>query len=109
MPSYMLQASYSTEALTSLTSKPQNRTDAIRKSVEKLGGTLTGLWLSFGDYDTVAIFEMPDNTSAAAFALAIGAGGACRSVKTTPLLSADEGVSALKKAGSSGYKAVSAK
>lgn len=109
MPSYMLQASYSTEALTSLTNKPQNRTDAIRKSVEKLGGTLTGLWLSFGDYDTVAIFEMPDNTGAAAFALAIGAGGACRSVKTTPLLNADEGVSALKKAGNSGYKAVSAK
>jgi hypothetical protein len=30
-------------------------------------------------------------------------------VKTTPLLNADEGVAALKKVGSSGYKAVSAK
>jgi uncharacterized protein with GYD domain len=107
MSTFMLQASYSTAALAALTKKPQDRTEVIRKSIEKLGGTLTGLWLSFGDYDTVAVFEMPDNASAAAFALAIGAGGACSKVKTTPLLSAAEGVSALKKSGSSGYKAVS--
>jgi uncharacterized protein with GYD domain len=60
--------------------------------------------LSFGDYDTVVIMEMPDNVSAAAFAAAIAAGGSCKSVKTTPLLSPEEGVAAMKKAGSSGYQ-----
>jgi len=49
---------------------------------------------------------MPDNVSAAAFAVAIGAGGACRNVKTTPLLSSADGIAALKKAGGSGYKSV---
>ena len=109
MPSYLVQASYSVEALAALVKNPQNRTEQIRKAVEKIGGKLTGLWLSFGDYDIVAVIEMPDSTGAAAFAIAIGAGGACRGVKTTPLLGVDEGIVALKKAGASGYKAVSAK
>ena len=107
MPTFMIQASYSTAALASLTKKPQDRTEVIRKSVEKLGGRLTGVWLSFGDYDTVVIFEVPDHESAAALALAVGAGGTCSKVKTTVLLSAPEGVSAMKKAGSSSYKPVS--
>jgi|ERR1035441_662314 uncharacterized protein with GYD domain len=106
MPSYLLQASYSKEALTAFINKPQDRTELIRKSIEKLGGSMTGLWLSFGDYDIVSILEMPDNSSAAAFALAIGAGGACKSVKTTPLLSVAEAMAAMKKAGTSGYKPV---
>jgi uncharacterized protein with GYD domain len=107
MPSYLLQASYTTEALASLIKKPQNRTEIVRKTVEKLGGTLTGLWLSFGDHDVVAIFDMPDNTSAAALALAVGAGGTVKNVKTTPLFTVDDGLAAMKKAATSGYKPVS--
>jgi uncharacterized protein with GYD domain len=106
MSTYLLQASYSVAAMAAMIKKPQNRTEHIRKSVEKVGGTLTGLWLSFGDHDVVAIFEMPDSVSAAAIAMAIGGGGAVSNVKTTPLLTAEEGLAALKKAGGSGYKPV---
>jgi hypothetical protein len=49
---------------------------------------------------------MPDNVSAAAFAMAIAGGGACKSVKTTPLMTGEEAVAAMKKAGGSGYKPV---
>jgi hypothetical protein len=48
---------------------------------------------------------MPGNVEAAAFSLAASAGGAVRSIKTTPLLSASEGIDAMKKASMSGYKA----
>jgi uncharacterized protein with GYD domain len=109
MPRYLLQASYSTEALTAMVKKPQNRTEVVRKTIEKLGGSMDAIWLSFGDYDVVTIMEMPNNASAAAFALAIAAGGACKSVKTTPLLTVEEGMAAMKKAGNSGYKSVTAK
>jgi hypothetical protein len=51
---------------------------------------------------------MPDNVSAAAFAVAVAGGGACKNVKTTPLLSLAEGLEAMKKAGTSGYKPVTA-
>ena len=106
MPSYLVQVSYSVDALAAFIKKPQDRTEVVRKAIEKLGGSLNGIWFSFGDHDVVALLDMPDNTSAAAFALAIGAGGACRSVKTTPLLAVEEGMAAMKKAGTSGYKPV---
>jgi len=106
MPSFLLQASYSSEALASLLKKPQNRTEVVSKAIEKVGGSVTGLWRSFGDHDVVAIFEMPDNISAAALALAVGAGGTVKNVKTTPLLTVEEGLAALKKGAGSGYKPV---
>ncbi|MGA2502149.1 MAG: GYD domain-containing protein [Tepidisphaeraceae bacterium] len=109
MSSYLIQVSYSTEALRSLIKNPQNRSEVVRKSVEKLGGKLVGLWLSFGDYDVVVVAEMPDNVKAAALSLAVAAGGTAKSVKTTPLLSVEEGIAALKKAGNTGYKPVGAK
>jgi uncharacterized protein with GYD domain len=109
MPSFLLQVSYTAETMAAFVKKPQNRTEVVRKTVEKLGGSLSGLWLSFGDYDAVAVIEMPDNTSAAAFALAAAAGGACKAVKTTPLLSPEDGVAAMKKASGSGYKGLATK
>jgi len=104
MPSYLIQVAYAPEALAALVKKPQDRTEAVRKTIEKLGGKMDGGWLSFGDYDTVVLCSMPDNVSAAAFSIAIGAGGACKSIKTTPLLTPAEGMEAMKKAGTSGYK-----
>jgi uncharacterized protein with GYD domain len=89
--------------------KPQDRVKAVRKAVEKLGGKVGAFWMTFGDYDLVGVLKMPDNTSAAAFAMAVAAGGACKDVKTTPLLSLAEGLEAMKKAGNSGYKPVAAR
>ena len=109
MSSYLIQVSYSTEALRSLIKNPENRAEVVRKSIEKLGGKLVGLWLSFGDYDVVVVAEMPDNVKAAALAMAVAAGGTAKSVKTTPMLSIEEGMAALKKAGNTGYKPVGAK
>jgi len=109
MSSYLIQVSYSTEALASLIKNPQNRSEVVRKAVEKLGGKLHGLWLSFGDHDVVVIAEFPDNIRAAALAIAVAAGGTAKSVKTTPLLSVEEGQAALKKAGNTGYKSVVSK
>jgi len=109
MASYMIQVSYTTAAVAAFIAAPQDRTDAIRKPIEQLGGKFEKIYLSFGDYDVVGIFEMPDAVSAAAFAVAIKAGGACKAVKTTPLLTAAEGVAAQKKAAACGYKSVVAK
>jgi uncharacterized protein with GYD domain len=108
MSSYLLQVSYTAESVRALIANPQNRSEAICKPIEKLGGKVGGFWLSFGDYDVVSIIEMPDNVSAAAFALAVASGGALKAVKTTPLLTIEEGLSAMKKAGSSGYKPITA-
>ena len=109
MPSYLYQISYSSEAWAALVKRPQDRIAVVSKVVENLGGKVTAFWFTFGDYDLVGVVEMPDNISAAAFSVAIAAGGACSQVKTTPLLSIADGLEAMKKAGSSGYKPVTAR
>ena len=109
MADYMIQLSYTPAAWAAMIKRPQNRMEAVRKSVEKLGGNITGFWMSFGEHDIIGILEMTDNVSAAAFAMAIAAGGACHGVKTTPLIGIEEGMVAMKKAGTSGYKPATAK
>ena len=108
MPQYLVQSSYSSEALAALTNNPHDRFAVITKAVVKLGGKVVNGWLSFGEYDAVLIVDMPDNVAAAAFAIAIGAGGATKNFKTTPLLSIDEGIAAMKAAATVGYKPPSA-
>ena len=109
MPTYLVQASYSAEAVSALIKNPQNRSQIVSKMMDQYGGKLVGLWLAFGEHDIVGIFEVPDNTTAMAAAMAISASGALKSVKTTPLLSFDEGVESMKKAASSSYVPVTAK
>jgi uncharacterized protein with GYD domain len=103
MQHYLFQGSYSADGWNALVKNPHNRFEAIRPAVEKLGGKVEHGWLAFGEHDIVAIIHMPDNVSAAALAIAFSAGGALKHAKTTPLLTAEEGVDAMKKAAACGY------
>ena len=104
MPHYLQQVAYSREGWEGLVANPQNRIEAVRPAIEKLGGKIESAWFSFGDYDVVVITNLPDNVCAAAIAIAFAAGGACKSVQTTPLISPEEAVQALKKAAECGYR-----
>ena len=106
MSYYLLQVGYTPEAWAAMVKNPQDRSKAVEGAVQSLGGSMERFWMSFGDYDIIGIVQMPDSVSAAAFSMAVAAGGACRSVKTTPLLSTEEAVSAMKKAATCGYKPV---
>lgn len=107
MASYLLQVGYTPEAWAAMINNPQDRSAAIKTPVEKLGGRVERFWLSFGDYDVIGVVDMPDSVSAAAFSMAIAAGGVCRAVRTTPLLSTSEGLEAMKKAATCGYQPIS--
>ncbi len=104
MAYYLIQAAYTREAWAAMVKNPQNREEAIKPVIERLGGSVKGLWLAFGEYDAVAIVEMPDNTSAAAFSVAAAAAGAVKGFRTTPLMTVEEGFEAMKKAGDIGYR-----
>jgi uncharacterized protein with GYD domain len=103
MPHYLLQASYNPEAWAALARQPEDRTEAIRPIVESLGGKLLSGYLSFGDYDIVAIVEMPSDVAVAAYAMSSAGGGAVRVHKTTPLLTPDEAREAMAMAGRAEY------
>jgi len=103
MPLYMYQLSYTPEAVAALIGKPQDRIEAVRPAIEALGGKLVAAGYPFGEYDAVVLYEVPDDTSAAAFALAIAARGAAKSAQTTRLLSGQEWIESLRKAQGSQY------
>jgi len=95
----MYQGAYTPESWAAQIKNPQNRVETVGKKVcEAAGGKLVGAWLCFGDYDFVLIADVPNNESMAAVALAAGAGGAIKASKTTVLMTATDGVGALKKA-----------
>lgn len=104
MPYYLLQAAYTPEAWAAMAKNPQNRVEAVRPVAQRLGGSIEHAWLAFGEYDIVAICQFPDNASAAAFSIAASAGGALKAIKTTPLMTVEEGVEAMRKAGGAGYR-----
>jgi uncharacterized protein with GYD domain len=99
MPLYMYQAAYTPESLAAQLKNPQNRADSVGHAVcEAVGGKLVGSWYCFGEYDLLLVADVPNNESMAAIALAIAAGGAVKSAKTTVLMSGAEAVAGMKKA-----------
>ena len=65
--------------------------------VAGLGGTLEAFYYAFGDDDVYVIADLPDNVTAAAVSLAVGASGGAR-LKTVALVTPEEIDAATEKA-----------
>ena len=86
MPKYLFQASYTREGLQGLLSEGgTQRRQAVESMAAALGGTVEAFYYAFGDYDLYVIAELPDDATATAASLVVGASGA-GSVKTTVLI-----------------------
>lgn len=103
MAYYLLQTAYTPAGWAAMTKNPHNRLDATRPVVQRLGGSIESGWMTFGDYDLLTICQMPDNVSAAALSMAVSSGGAVKAVKTTPLITIEEGLDAMAKAAQTEY------
>lgn len=100
MPKYLLQVSYTADGARGvLKDGGTKRQAAARALVESVGGKLEALYFAFGECDVFAIADLPDNGSAAAVSLALGASGAVTST-TTVLLTPTEMDQAAKKSAS---------
>ena len=90
MPKYMFRASLSPEGVEGLLKEGGTaRHGVVQKAVEALGGTLEAFYFAFGDDDVVGIMELPDNETAAGFALETSSSGRV-SVSTTVLITPEE-------------------
>jgi uncharacterized protein with GYD domain len=98
MNTVLILASYQPKTWATLVKEPKNRLEVANPIIENLGGKIQCAYLSFGDYDSVAIVDMPDNITAASLSMALSASGAFKTVKTTPLLSWEDAVKAMKQA-----------
>ena len=104
MPFYLSRFNYTPEAWARLIGNPEDRRKAAQTYIGSVGGKLHGYWYAFGTHDGYTLWEAPDNVSMAAVALAIGSGGAMSSFDTTVLLTIDETIEALRKAGDVTYR-----
>ena len=104
MPRYLIRASYTSDAWVAMLKNPQNRRDAVRPVIEGMGGKLESFHFAFGEEDAFVLVEMPDNVSAAAVSMAVAASGSLKSVSTLVLMTPEEAMEAMRKAGGVGYK-----
>ena len=105
MPLYLSRFSYTPETWARLTRDPEDRRKAAETYIESVGGKLHGFWYAFGSHDGYTLLEALDNVSMAAVALAITGGGALSAHETTVLLTVEETIDALRKAGQVQYRA----
>lgn len=90
MAKYLIQASYSVEGMKGvLKDGGTSRRASIEQLVKELGGSMEGFYFAFGDTDAFVIAELPDNKTAAAIGMTVGASGAA-GVKTVVLLTPEE-------------------
>ena len=101
MPKYLVEGSYADQGTADLIANPEDCVAAVRFAAEALGGSVELLYFAFGDVDVVAIFDMPDDVSMTALSMAASSGGALKSLKTTVLMTNEDGMEAMRQAGES--------
>ena len=104
MAHYLIRASMTPEAWAALVKEPSNRREALRPLIEAMGGRLEAYYFAFGEDDAYVLAELPDNVSAAALAMAVTASGVAKSFSTTVLMTAEEAMEAMSKAGGVAYQ-----
>ena len=97
MPKYLFQANYTVEGAKGIHKDGGTaRRAAVQKAVAELGWRLEAFYFAFGGTDVYTIVELPDNTTAAAMAMAVAESGKA-SAHTTVLLTPEEIDAAAKK------------
>ena len=97
MPTYVSLCKW-TEAGVQNARETTKRAEAAKAAVRKLGGKLTTILWTQGNYDLIAISDFPDEESAMAFLLTLGGQGNVRT-ETLRAYSRDEMSSILAKLG----------
>ena len=77
MPTYIALLRYTQQGIAAI-KQGATRLDAAKQAYKKAGGELKAFYLTIGQYDAVAIAELPDDTAVAKMALALGAMGNVR-------------------------------
>ena len=77
MDKYMMRANYTQAGLAGLMKEGgTGRRRALKEAVEGVGGRMEALYYVFGDRDLLMIADLPDDASATAVSLTVGAAGA---------------------------------
>jgi uncharacterized protein with GYD domain len=90
MTKYLALFGFTSETIRRFVANPSDRSDVVRTLVESVGGSLECYYWMFGQYDGMAIVEMPDSRTYAAATLAMITSGAFTHFETHELIKADD-------------------
>lgn len=79
MGTYIGLINYTEQGIRNIKDSPK-RAETARKALQDMGGDMTGLYLTMGAYDLIAIIEAPSDEVVAKFVLTLGKTG---NVRTT--------------------------
>ncbi len=99
MTVYISQGRYTREAIQGMVDKPEDRAESVAALAKAVGGKLLGYYVTFGEYDFLAIIESgrgknETDTMAALFAAA--ASGGVTDLKTTVAVRSKDAMKAMR-------------
>jgi uncharacterized protein with GYD domain len=99
MPTFITQGRYTREAIKGMIVKPEDRAEALSRHMAKAGGRVIGYYLTFGEYDFLAILEAPSEIQMAAALLSVAGAGGVADLRTTLAMTSVEAKGAFAAAG----------
>ena len=105
MAKYLIQANYVGEGIKGLLKEGgSSRRKVVDELMASVGGKTESFYFAFGDTDAFVVVDVPDNVTAAAVALTVGASGLVN-LKTTVLMTPKDAMDALSRAGGMTFQA----
>ena len=90
MTKYVTLFTYTSEAWARMIQNPGDRTAAVRRLAESLGGSVECVYWMLGSCDGIIILDVPDSISGAALSVTVGSTGAFKNLQTHELLTQEE-------------------
>jgi uncharacterized protein with GYD domain len=88
MSKYILLLNWTEQGAKSV-KESANRYDAAKEAAKKVGATLEAIYLTFGQYDLVAVLDAPSDEAVATFNLRLSSAGNIRGVTLKAFPEAD--------------------
>ena len=98
MPKFISFFSYTPESWKAMIENPQDRATHTKALVEGVGGKLESFYWMSGRFDGLFIYDLPDDSAAAALAAIVKGSGACKEYETHVVTSTEKAPALLKKA-----------
>ncbi len=89
MTKYLVLFTFKGETLKSFMKKPSDRAAVVGEAAQSVGGRLESYYWMLGQYDGLAILDMPDSAAAARLAMTVSSTGAFTHLETHELFSAE--------------------
>jgi uncharacterized protein with GYD domain len=88
MAKYVIFFTLLSDSVKGMMDRPSNRETVVSNLLSGVGGSLDAYYWMFGQYDGMAICDVPDSISAAAVSVAVSSTGAFGHIETHELIPA---------------------